>query len=364
MNGSTIFTFPTPNAGDHSVSASYAGDANFAGSTVSGTLHVNKAEQTITWAAPADIVYGTALSSAQLDATVSVPGPDTTAGALSYAPLAGTILDAGTQTLTVTAAATANYNAASEAVVLHVLKATPAITWSTPAPIVYGTALSDTQLDATATVPGTFLYSPAAGTVLNAGVNQTLSVTFTPTDTTNYNGSSRTVSLSVNKATLTITADNSWKIAGEANPAFTVSYSGFVLGQGPGVLGGALTFTTLATASSPPGTYAITPSGLTSANYALTFVSGTLTVLSPSQATNNLVVQVKAAILPQGIENALLSSLQAALESFDRGNLNAAVNQLKAFQNKVRAQSGQALNTALTDLLVAAAQRIMNAVTG
>ena len=61
-----------------------------------------------------------------------------------------------------------------------------------PAPITYGTALSSTQLDASAAdsvtgaaVAGTFVYTPAAGTILHAG-NQTLSVTFTPTDTTDY----------------------------------------------------------------------------------------------------------------------------------------------------------------------------------
>src|SRR5205809_4507977 len=38
------------------------------------------------------------------------------------------------------------------------------------------------QLNATATVTGTFAYTPAAGTVLSAGSGQMLSVTFTPTD--------------------------------------------------------------------------------------------------------------------------------------------------------------------------------------
>ena len=56
------------------------------------------------------------------------------------------------------------------------------ITWPTPAAITYPTALSATQLDATANVAGTFVYSPEAGTVLPAG-NQTLSVQFTPTNT-------------------------------------------------------------------------------------------------------------------------------------------------------------------------------------
>ena len=51
--------------------------------------------------------------------------------------------------------------------------------WATPAPISYGTPLSATQLNATDNKRGTFVYTPAAGTILAAGVH-TLSVTFTP----------------------------------------------------------------------------------------------------------------------------------------------------------------------------------------
>ena len=52
---------------------------------------------------------------------------------------------------------------ATKTVSINVLKATPVITWATPADITYGTALSATQLNATASVPGTFAYTPAAG---------------------------------------------------------------------------------------------------------------------------------------------------------------------------------------------------------
>ncbi len=84
--------------------------------------------------------------------------------------------------------------------------------------------------------------------------------------------------LAVTPAALTITANDATKVTGQDNPPFTVSYAGFVLGQDSSVLSGTLSFATLADAGSPPGAYAITPSGLTAANYTITFVSGTLTV--------------------------------------------------------------------------------------
>ena len=176
--------------------------------------------------------------------------------------------------MTFTPTDTANYTTATATVTITVSKATPAITWPTPAAITYGTALSATQLNATAggraghvrlhagerhgarrrarpdavgdlhadrhrrTTPrrrrpstitvlegdagdhladaggdhlrhraerdaaerdraggvaGTFVYTPASGTVLGAGAAQTLSVTFTPTDTANYTTATATV---------------------------------------------------------------------------------------------------------------------------------------------------------------------------
>jgi hypothetical protein len=73
------------------------------------------------------------------------------------------------------------------------------MTWATPGAISYGTALSATQLDATASVQGGFVYSPPAGTVLPVGA-QTLSVAFTPNDT-DHTTAAATVTLTVNPAT-------------------------------------------------------------------------------------------------------------------------------------------------------------------
>ena len=83
------------------------------------------------------------------------------------------------------------------ATTLQVNQAGTSVSWSTPAAITYGTALTSTQLDASATPvsAGTFVYNPAAGTVLNGG-SQTLSVQFTPTNA-NY-------ALSIGSATLQV----------------------------------------------------------------------------------------------------------------------------------------------------------------
>src|SRR5206468_3718436 len=98
-----------------------------------------------------------------------------------------------------------NFTTATKTVAINVLKATPVITWATPADITYGTALSATQLNATASTPGTFAYSPVAGTVLSAGNGQSLSVAFTPTDAANFTTATKTVAINVLKATPVIT---------------------------------------------------------------------------------------------------------------------------------------------------------------
>jgi hypothetical protein len=83
-----------------------------------------------------------------------------------------------------------------------VVKVTPVITWANPSPILFGTPLGATQLDAVAKVggnpvAGTYTYSPPAGTVLQPGTDQTLSVTFTPTNTAAYISVPAKVSINV-----------------------------------------------------------------------------------------------------------------------------------------------------------------------
>jgi Flp pilus assembly CpaE family ATPase len=163
------------------------------------TLEVNKATPSISWQKPSAITYGTALSTAQLNATSQVPGH------FVYTPAMGEVLSAGVQTLSVefTPSDAAGFNTAQATVSLTVTKESPAISWSTPSPIPHGTPLSATQLNAMASVPGTFTYSPAEGEVLPSGT-QTLSVTFTPTNATDYTPGQATVQIKVNKGTPTL----------------------------------------------------------------------------------------------------------------------------------------------------------------
>jgi hypothetical protein len=67
-----------------------------------------------------------------------------------------------------------------------IAKGTPVVTWPPPAPMTFGGSLGSSQLNAIANVPGSFVYTPAAGVVPPVGNGETLSVTFTPTDLSSF----------------------------------------------------------------------------------------------------------------------------------------------------------------------------------
>jgi hypothetical protein len=90
-----------------------------------------------------------------------------------------------------------DYGTAVDTVTLLVNQATPTVSWSAPANIAAGTALTSLQLDASSPVSGTFTYTPGAGTVLSAGPH-TLSVTFTPFDKVDYSNKIAATSITVN----------------------------------------------------------------------------------------------------------------------------------------------------------------------
>ncbi len=208
--------------------------ANFDVTVATVQINVLRADPVITWPQPASIPFGTALDDTQLNATADVNGT------FEYSPPAGTILDAGDDqvlSVTFTPADSQNFNEATASVFIDVTPAVPIVTWDDPDPISFGTPLSETQLNATANVPGSFSYVPPAGIFLSVGNNQTLSVTFTPEDAQNFSPVTETVKIDVVKADPIIT----W-----ANPADIV-------------VGTQLSVTQLNATASVSGTFTYTP---------------------------------------------------------------------------------------------------------
>jgi hypothetical protein len=120
-----------------------------------------------------------------------------------------------------------NYSlSTSNALTVTVQSPFESIGWIPPAAITYPAPLTSTQLDASDSVAGTFIYKPAAGTILLPGA-QTLSVTFIPTDTAHYAPQNTTVQLQVNMGTQTVTISPA---AGTYNTPQTVTISDSVSG--------------------------------------------------------------------------------------------------------------------------------------
>jgi uncharacterized repeat protein (TIGR01451 family) len=195
---SAVSSNPT-DAGSYTVTATID-DPNYAG-TASGTLVIAKASATVNVTGYTGTYDGNAHG-----ATGSASGvqSEDLSGLLD---LGASYTNAPGGTANWTFAGNNNYNSANGSVQIAIAKAASVITWSNPADIDQGTALSSTQLNASANTPGSFSYNPASGTVLPAGTH-TLNVDFTPTDATNFNGSSASVSINVNAVAAALSITN------------------------------------------------------------------------------------------------------------------------------------------------------------
>ena len=164
---------------------------------------------------PSSNGYGTVFELAKGSGTITTLASFN--GANGGSPESALIMDTSGNLYGTTASGGTNNE--GEGTVFELLAHTPELNWNYPAPIFYGKALSSTQLDATATdsvtkdpVAGTFVYTPAAGTILPGG-NHTLSVTFTPTDTTEYSPITTITNLVVNPAPPVLTWNTPASIA-------------------------------------------------------------------------------------------------------------------------------------------------------
>jgi filamentous hemagglutinin family protein len=284
------------NAGSYALTLSGLTSGNYVLSYVPGTLTVNKAVLTVV-AADASRVYGdanpaftttlTGFVNGQTLATSGVTGAGGATTSATSASSVGTyalVADAGTYAAT-NYVFTGRMNAR-----LAVTPATLTVA-ATAASREYGAA--DPAFAATVTgfkngetlasaTSGAFVFATAA--TATSGVGQyRVDVSGLTAASGNYvftQDVANTTALTVTPATLTVTAGNAAKTYdGQAFVgASTLSYAGFRNNESVAVLGGSVSFAGTSQGAINAGSYAITPSGLSAANYTINFVSGTLTV--------------------------------------------------------------------------------------
>ena len=220
-NGSATYINSALSAGSHSLTAVYAGDTNYSGSTSSVlTQTINKADTTT--GLVSSLNPYTVGDSVTFTATVTPAATGTvdffdgasslgsgTLNSSSQATVATSALTAGSHGITGVYSGNAAYNTStSSALTQTVDKITPTVNvWPTASTITYGQTLASSNLTGgSASVAGTFAYTTLS-TAPNAGTAQH-SVTFTPADTTRYNTATSLVNVIINKATATVALSN------------------------------------------------------------------------------------------------------------------------------------------------------------
>jgi hypothetical protein len=245
-------------------------------------------------AAPAwgtNVVLTATVAPAAADGTISFfdgvnPEPIGTATLVNgVGSMSISTLEVGTHQITASYGGSESYGASSDTESVTISKRTPVITWSAPLPITYGSALSAAELNATADVAGTFVYTPAEGTILDAGT-YTLSASFTPADTAHYNGGSASVPLLVNKADQQIAwSDPSPIVFGSPLTSTQLNAVVFVVGPAPA---GALTYNPPAGTILNAGSNTLTANVAGTNNYNPATASVTVVVGPASGAFSNL----------------------------------------------------------------------------
>ena len=186
----------TPSAaGAETITIAYGGDANDQPSSVEFPLTVGKAAATLGLSNLSFTYDGSPHTAVVTTSPAGLSGVT-----VAYAQNGVAVTDptrAGDYTVTATLN-NPNYTAPAVTGILVIGQATPTLTWADPGNMTVGTQLGAAQLDATASfdgmpLPGALTYTPPAGTVLPAGSGQTLMVSFTPTDDTDF----KTVTASV-----------------------------------------------------------------------------------------------------------------------------------------------------------------------
>jgi gliding motility-associated-like protein len=188
------------------------------------------------------------------------------------------------------------------------------------------------------------LNSPSTA-IVTAGVNAltspgTYTITASGGSAANYNIAPASGTLTISQAPLRVTANNAIRNFGEANPALTVTYSGFVNGENENNISTKPTATTVANTSSPVGTYAIVAAGGVSDNYTFDYTGGTLTVGEISKPT--LLITAKPATRAYGAAD---PAFEVTYSGFVNGDTEASMTTRPTFTTNATATSGMGLYT-------------------
>ncbi|MEI8273990.1 MAG: MBG domain-containing protein, partial [Paludibacter sp.] len=273
------------NAGQCYITASVAGNGNYlTGTPVQKLLTVSKANQTITFDAIPDKTYGDAAFSLSASANTSLPVTFSSSipAKLIISGTTATIAGAGTYTVTATQAGTGNYNSATTTRTFTINKATLTATADNKTRV-YGDANPAFTVSYSGFVNADTKYElaaqPTASTTATATSNVgDYSVTLSAITDANYSLVYRNGTMSITQAPLMVTAQAASKIYGDANPTFALNYSGFKNNETSAVLTSLPGASTVAKTMSNVGTYDITASGGSAANYILNFTNGQLTI--------------------------------------------------------------------------------------
>ena len=203
-------------------------------------------------------------------------------GTLSFACSYAKGNNAGSYTITPSGVTASNYNITFQTGTLTVNKINPTVTAPTAKSLTYNGS-AQALVNAGSTTGGTLQYKLGNGSwgtsVPTAAAAGSYTVYYRVVGNTNYNDvAQKSVSVTINKTTLTCKADNKSVNYNANPPSYTATYSGWKGSDNTSVLSGTLSFACSYAKGSNVGSYTITPSGVTASNYAITFNNGTLTV--------------------------------------------------------------------------------------
>jgi len=332
VSGIAVGTYP------NAITASFAGHGAQAATSGAATLVVtNKLDQAITFGAIADHLLSDSPITVSATASSGLAVTFAAIGACTVSGTSVTLTGAGTCQIVASQAGNATYNAAPAVSQSFTIRAKQdqTITFATIADRRYGDAAMTLSASASSGLVVSFApigHCAIINGKLVLGTAGSCSITASQGGNGSYKPAPTvTRSFTIAPAPLTITASNQAKRYGAAMPEFSASYAGFVNGDVPGELSGTLTFTTAATAASHAGAFDVTPSGLSSGNYAITYSPGTLTV-TPATLTIRADNQTK-------VYGAALPALTVSYSGWVNGDTVASLTKAAAIATDATAAS-------------------------